>query len=148
MVQLHESPKAFENQEVIMPFCPDCQAECGAEALQCASCGAMIRDRLGAESEESAVDGDELVELAELSNSSEAEMIAELLENNGIRTVVRGEVDPIGLASRAAPPALLVERRQLLPAQKLYEAFYSGETSGQTVDDNDRSEEPEGGGQS
>lgn len=136
-----------------MTYCPNCQAECGADTLQCESCGAMIQESLRseppAELDESSVDGDDLVELAELSNASEAEMIAELLENNGIRTAVRGEVDPIGLASRATPPALLVERRQLLTAQRLYEAFYSGATADEAGEENDRSEEsghdPEGG---
>ena len=40
--------------------------------------------------------------------------------------VQRGENDPIGIVSGAAPVSLLVEERQLAHARGLYEAFFSG----------------------
>jgi hypothetical protein len=55
-------------------------------------------------------------------------MIQELLEKNGIRTVLRGDVDPIGTVSGAVPSALLVEKADLSDARKIYEDFFAGET--------------------
>ena len=54
-------------------------------------------------------------------------MVQELLEGNEISTVLRGEVDPIGVSSRAAPTTLLVEERDLPHAREIYEAYFAGE---------------------
>ena len=69
----------------------------------------------------------ELVELASFPNVSEAEMIQELLEGNGIRTVLRGDVDPIGVVSGANPSTLLVEQADLKSARDIYEDYFAGE---------------------
>ncbi|NLT65539.1 MAG: hypothetical protein GXX84_02945 [Acidobacteria bacterium] len=105
-----------------MPFCPNCENEYSPGASACAVCGVRLP--------ESADDagGTELVELARLFNVSQAEMINELLEKNGIRTVVRGEVDPIGIASKAEMTSLLVEKRDLARARELYDAYFAGES--------------------
>jgi hypothetical protein len=71
----------------------------------------------------------ELVELARFNNVSEAEMIQELLEQNDIKTVLSGEVDPIGIASRAEATRLLVEKKDLMQAQEIYKAYFSGDAT-------------------
>jgi hypothetical protein len=109
-----------------MPFCPKCQAEYEPPATRCERCAADLVECLP-EAESAEADGLQLVELASFPNVAEAEMIKELLEHNGIRTVVRGEADPIGVASGAAPTTLLLERRDLGRAQELYEAYFAGE---------------------
>ncbi len=112
-----------------MPFCPECGAEYRAEATSCTRCTVDLVDSPpeGAALEQA---GLELVELAGFPNYPEAEMIKELLEGNGIRTVVRGEADPIGVASGAAPTTLLVEERDLDRAREIYEAYFGGDYTG------------------
>jgi hypothetical protein len=87
-----------------MPFCPNCQIEYDLEHRVCTKCGADLLDALE-------TGGLELVELARFPDVAEAEMIKELLEKNEIHTALRGEVDPIGVASRAEQTTLLVEQR-------------------------------------
>lgn len=103
-----------------MQFCPNCQTEFGLEHRICENCGADLVDA-------PEPGGLELVELATFPDVAEAEMIKELLEKNGIRTVLRGEIDPIGAASRAQPTTLLLEERDLARAQELYQAFFAGD---------------------
>jgi hypothetical protein len=109
-----------------MPFCPTCRTEYRILTESCEICNARLVDSLPEEEIRDDDAGIELVELAEFSNVSEAEMVREILEENNIRTVQRGETDPIGIASGAEPVGLLVEERQLARARELYEAFFSG----------------------
>ena len=69
----------------------------------------------------------ELVVLASFPNVSEAEMIQELLEGNGITTILRGEADPIGTTSGAQPSVLLVEDTNLVRARQIYEDYFAGD---------------------
>jgi hypothetical protein len=78
-----------------------------------------------------------LVELAGFTNVSEAEMIQELLEQNDIKTAVSGEVDPIGIASRAEATRLFVEKKNLLQAQEIYKAYFSGDAMESPQSDQD-----------
>jgi hypothetical protein len=103
-----------------MPFCPNCQREYGLEHGVCQECGADLVDAVQP-------GGLKLVELATFPDVAEAEMIMELLEKNEIRTILRGEVDPIGVASRAESTTLLVEERDLARGQEIYEAFFAGD---------------------
>jgi hypothetical protein len=111
-----------------MPFCPECGAEYRAEIRHCADCDVDLVDSppesTAGDAEQS---GLEVVELASFPNSAEAEMIKELLEANAVRTVLRGEADPIGVASGATPTTLLVEERDLERARELYDAYFAGE---------------------
>ena len=108
-----------------MPFCPECMAEYREGVTRCTDCEVSLVESLPDSHE---VEAElELVELAEFSNLSEAEMIKELLEGNQIRSVLRGETDPIGATSGASPVTLLVERRDEEHAREIYEDFYAGE---------------------
>ncbi len=113
-----------------MPYCPSCEAEYRDGVGRCSDCDVELvgalpeRDGLDAEAEANAV---ELSELASFPVVAEADMIRELLETNGIRTVVRGETDPIGATSMAAPTTLLVEQRDVDRARELYNAFFAGD---------------------
>ncbi len=110
-----------------MPFCPTCGKEYGRGSKICTDCGADLVESLPEDTAVGQPDGLDLVELATFPNVAEAEMIQELLEKNQIRTVLRGEVDPIGVASRAEPTTLLIEERDLARAQEIYEAFFAGD---------------------
>jgi hypothetical protein len=111
-----------------MPFCPSCRAEYRAGFTRCADCDVELVDTLplqdsGKEAEV------QLIELASFPNAPEAEMIQELLEVNGISTVIRGDADPIGATSGAEPATLLVAQNDLARAREIYDAFFAGEVS-------------------
>jgi len=118
-----------------MPFCPACRAEYEDRTDRCESCGIRLVDALPEETADRETAGIELVDLADFSNVSEAEMIKEILEKNDIRTIQTGEVDPIGITSGAAPVTLLVEQRYLPRARELYEAYFAGTDVGESLPD-------------
>jgi hypothetical protein len=107
-----------------MPFCPSCREEYGDPVDTCERCQTKLISSLPEVEEEP--EGTALVELATFSDVPEAEMIREILEQNQIPTIQRGEVDPIGVASGAEPITLLVEKRDLQRARELHEAYFSG----------------------
>jgi hypothetical protein len=108
-----------------MPFCPSCRVEYNAGILRCAECDEILVEALPDETNDT--EGSGLTVLANFPTVAEAEMIQELLERNDVRTILRGEVDPIGVSSRAVPTTILVEERDLPRARELYEAFFEGE---------------------
>jgi hypothetical protein len=111
-----------------MPVCPNCHAECQEGSSHCRSCGVELAASLTVqEPVESDTTEIELVELAGFPNASAAEMIQELLESNGISTVIRGYADPIGTTSGAEPATLLVDKNDLAQAREIYEAFFAGD---------------------
>ncbi len=130
-----------------MPHCPRCRTEYGPGTSVCETCGAELDGSLPDESssEVTGENGVELVELATFPNFSEAEMIQELLEANGIQSVLRGEADPIGLASGATPSTLLVKRADLPPARQIYEDYFAGEVEEPPAADGETDEEEKGG---
>jgi hypothetical protein len=111
-----------------MLFCPNCQMQYGNDANHCEKCHIPLRDSPPQESAfDDSAEGLDLVELAGFANVSEAEMIQELLEQNDIKSILQGEVDPIGIASRAETTKLLVESKDLQQAQEIYNAYFSGD---------------------
>ena len=122
-----------------MPICPSCKREYGSGIIRCEDCAVDLVDTPASALEEKDLEETalELVELAEFMNPAEAEMIRELLETNHIRTVLRGEVDPIGLASGAAPSTLLVKRSDLARANTIYEDFFGKDTAKENDDDDE-----------
>jgi Putative prokaryotic signal transducing protein len=112
-----------------MHYCPNCQAEYSVGSARCAQCGEDLAAgslTKGPSSE----DTQKLVLLATFPSVVEADMIKELLETNGIETMIRGETDPIGTKSGAAPSQLLVLEQDLERAQALYQAFFAGKPEG------------------
>jgi len=118
-----------------MPFCPRCKTEYISGTELCETCKVRVVDSLAEKSADEDPGSNDLAELAKFSNVSEAEMIREILEKNGIQTVQRGEADPIGIASGAEPIALLVEERHLSQAQELYRAYFAGAATVETPTD-------------
>lgn len=110
-----------------MPFCPKCRIEYTEETAHCSDCGSELVAALPEQASTGEGDADfELAELSSFATVSEAEMAQELLESNGIRTVLRGEADPIGVTSGANPTTLLVSENDFARARELFEAFFAG----------------------
>ncbi len=109
-----------------MSICRKCGNDNPVTQATCTRCGADLSEQT--RTEEAPLDsGQELLQLATFHTISEADMVQELLESNGITTVLHGENDPIGAMSGAEPIILLVEAKDLARATELYEAFFAGQ---------------------
>ena len=113
-------------------FCPTCEAEYEPGITRCTDDGSELVDRLTVES--GAHDDSEarFVPLHTLSSPAEAEMVNDILRQNGIRSVVQsGASDQFSpLFSVMAPGAVvLVDERDLDRARELYESFFGDDTS-------------------
>lgn len=75
---------------------------------------------------------DKFVALAHFSNSIEAGMVGELLENNGISSIPQGVnfagLEPLLMPGGYSEITLLVPETELERAQQLYDAFFEQQT--------------------
>jgi hypothetical protein len=108
-----------------MPYCPLCRIEYRPEISRCRDCEVELVDSLP--EEPATEEAGDPVKLASFSNVAEAKMIQELLEDNGIATDLRGDVDPIGVISGVEPTTLLVVGKDLTRAKEIYDAFFAGD---------------------
>jgi hypothetical protein len=126
-------------------FCPTCEAEYEPGITRCRDDGAELVERLSVN--DGAQDGSEarFVALHTLSSPAEAEMVNDILQQNGIRSVVQsGASDQFSpLFSVMSPGAqVLVDERDLDRARELYASFFGDDTSPLTgsVGDEDEAE--------
>jgi hypothetical protein len=129
-------------------FCPTCESEYEPGIKVCADDGAELIETLSVESGASDDGEARFVTLHTLSSPAEAEMVNDILRQNGIRSVVQsGASDQFSpLFSVMAPGAqVLVDERDLDRAKELYTAFFGEDTSPLTgpasEDDNDEESE-------
>jgi hypothetical protein len=113
-------------------FCPTCEAEYEPGITHCVDDGAELVERLSVYA--GAHDGSEarFVALHTLSSPAEAEMVNDILQQNGIRSAVQsGASDQFSpLFSVMSPGAqVLVDERDLDRARELYESFFGDDTS-------------------
>jgi hypothetical protein len=121
-----------------MPLCSNCRIEYPPETARCPVCETNLAEA-SVPDEDSNQEGTQLLELAHFRTMAEADLIRELLESNGVRTVVRGEADPIG---GIEPPTILVERRHFNHAREIYDLYYAGESAENGDVSSDQSQEP------
>ena len=112
-------------------FCPVCESEYEPGVTRCAEHDMELVERL---SPETAHDLSEarFVPLHNVGNPAEAEMIHDLLQQNGIRSAVQsGGSDAFSpLLSTTSPGALvLVDERDLDRATEIYNSFFGGDTT-------------------
>ena len=113
-------------------FCPVCESEYRTGVTHCPDDGAQLVERLSAE--EGATDPSEarFVTLHTLSSPAEAEMVNDILRQNGVRSVVQsGANDAFSPVFSAVSPgvAVLVDERDLDQARELYASFFGEDTS-------------------
>lgn len=113
-------------------FCPTCESEYEPGITRCPDDGAELVDQLSVA--DGAQDGSEarFVALHTLSSPAEAEMVNDILRQNGIRAVVQsGASDQFSpLFSVMSPGAqVLVDERDLDRARELYASFFGDDTS-------------------
>ena len=112
-------------------ICPVCEAEYQEGITRCPDDNAELVDQLNPAT---ARDHSEarFVTLHNVGSPAEAEMVNDILTQNGIRSVIQsGGADALSpLLSATAPGAIiLVDQRDLDRAQELYAAFFGEDTT-------------------
>jgi len=108
-------------------FCPVCESEYEAGITRCADDDAELVERLTPENTERDHSEARFVPLHNIGSPAEAEMVHDILTQNGVRAAVQsGGMDALSpLLSTTAPGALiLVDERDLDRAQEIYESFF------------------------
>jgi len=122
-------------------FCPVCESEYEEGVTQCPDDNTELVDRLTPENTLRDHSEARFVTLHNVGSPAEAEMVNDLLVQNGIRSVVQsGGSDVFSpLLSASSPGAMvLVDERDLDRAQEIYNAFFGNDTTpltGTTIDE-------------
>ena len=113
-------------------FCPVCEAEYEPGITHCPDDETALVERLT--SENTLRDGSEanFVPLHKLGSPAEAEMVNDILMQNGIRSVVQaGGNDAFSplLSATSEGAVILVDERDADRALEIYRAFFGGDTT-------------------
>lgn len=112
-------------------FCPVCEAEYEAGITQCPDDNTPLVEQLTSEDAGDVSDA-EFVPLHRLGSPAEAEMVNDILRQNGIRSVVKSGGDdafsPL-LSATAEGAVVLVDERDADRALEVYNAFFGGDTT-------------------
>lgn len=111
-------------------FCPVCEAEYEEGITRCADDDAELVERLTPENTLHDHSEARFVPLHNIGSPAEAEMVADILTQNGVRaTVQSGGADAFSpLLSAASPGALvLVDERDFDRARELYDSFFGSD---------------------
>ena len=113
-------------------FCPECEAEYEPGVTHCPDDGAALVAQLTAENVVHDPSEARLVQLYKLGSPAEAEMVNDILRNNGIRSMVKsGGSDAFSplLSATSEGAVILVDERDLDRAQEIYNAFFGGDNT-------------------
>ena len=108
-------------------FCPVCESEYEEGVTSCPDDGSELVERLTPENTLRDHSEARFVPLHNIGSPAEAEMVADILQQNGVRAAVQsGGADALSpLLSSASPGALvLVDERDLDRARELYDSFF------------------------
>lgn len=128
-------------------FCPVCESEYEAGIKRCPDDGAELVERLTSENTVHDHSEARFVPLHNVGSPAEAEMVNDILSQNGIRSAVQsGGMDAFSpLLSSTSPGALiLVDERDLDRAQELYNSFFGSDTTpltGTTIEEDAEEQE-------
>lgn len=113
-------------------FCPTCEAEYEPGITSCPDDNTPLVDRLTADNSLHDSSEASLVALHKLGSPAEAEMVNDILRQNGIRSVVKsGGSDALSplLSATAEGAVILVDERDADRAMEVYRAFFGSDTS-------------------
>ena len=131
-------------------FCPVCESEYEPGITSCPDDGAELVERLTPENTVREHSEARFVALHNVGSPAEAEMVNDILTQNGIRSAVQsGGLDALSpLLSSTSPGAVvLVDERDYDRAMELYNAFFGSDTTpltGTTLDEDEEVEAEEG----
>jgi hypothetical protein len=130
-------------------FCPVCESEYEPGIERCPDDGTELVERLTSENTVRDHSEARFVALHNVGSPAEAEMVNDILAQNGIRSVVQsGGSDAFSpLLSTSSPGAMvLVDERDYDRAQELYNAFFGSDTTpltGTTLEEDEEIAEEE-----
>jgi hypothetical protein len=113
-------------------FCPVCESEYEAGVTRCPDDDAELVERLTSENTLRDHSEARFVPLHNVGSPAEAEMVNDILIQNGIRSAVQsGSSDVFSpLLSTTSPGAIiLVDERDLDRAQEIYSAYFGNDTT-------------------
>ena len=113
-------------------FCPVCESEYEPGITRCPDDEAELVERLTPENTIHDNSEARFVPLHNIGSPAEAEMVHDILSQNGIRSAIQsGGMDAFSpLLSTTAPGALvLVDERDLDRAQEIYNSFFGQDTT-------------------
>jgi hypothetical protein len=113
-------------------FCPVCEAEYEAGITQCPDDDTPLVNHLTTENALHDSSEARFVSLFSLGSPAEAEMVNDILRNNGIRSAVQsGGNDAFAplLASTSDAAVIVVDERDVDKAEEIYSAFFGADTT-------------------
>ena len=126
-------------------FCPVCEAEYEPGVTHCPDDDIDLVERLDVATSHDDSEA-RFVPLHKLGSPVEAEMVNDILSQNGIRSIVKsGGADALSplLSATAEGSLVLVDERDLDRAQELYAAFFGDDTTPLTGAADDEKEDAE-----
>lgn len=112
-------------------FCPVCESEYGPGITICADDNTPLVEELTPDNTLHDTSEARFVALHRLGSPAEAEMVNDILRQNGIRSVVKSSHDAFSplLSATAEGAEIFVDERDLDRALELYEAFFGRDTT-------------------
>jgi len=128
-------------------FCPVCESEYEPGITRCSDDDTALVERLDATTGHDDSEA-RFLPLHKLGSPVEAEMVNDILRQNGIRSIVKsGGADALSplLSATSEGSIVLVDERDLDRAQELYAAFFGDDVTPLTggTDEDEVSEDPE-----
>ena len=112
-----------------MAFCPNCEAEYKEGIPVCPDCQIELVDQLTPENRVHDRGEGEPVPLQSFKTSAEAELVRQVLEQNGIRSFVEGADFAIIPSSFSQEVVVMVDERDLPHAVEIYNAYFDADQS-------------------
>ena len=128
-------------------FCPTCEAEYEPGITHCPDDNTALVEQLTPDNTGRDLSEAQFVPLHRLGSPAEAEMVNDILRNNGIRSVVKsGGADAFSplLSATSEGAVILVDERDADRAIEIYNAFFGSDTTpltGGTIEDEEEVEE-------
>ncbi len=111
-----------------MPFCPNCKSEYRPGFAKCSDCESELVESLSEENNEQGNRGElNLIMLASFPDPMQAQMFRELLDLNGIESILQSDFNAGAGRFTASPNAVLVQEGDLLKGRELYEEYVGGD---------------------
>jgi hypothetical protein len=130
-------------------FCPVCEAEYEPGITECPDDSTALVERLTPENTIRDNSEARFVPLHKLGSPAEAEMVNDILTNNGVRAVIKsGGADAFSplLSATAEGAEIFVDERDFDRAMELYNAFFGSDTTpltGSAMEDEELAEDEE-----
>ena len=115
-----------------MAFCPNCEAEYKEGINVCPDCSLELVEELTPQNRIHDTSDGEPVPLQSFKTSAEAEMVRELLDQNGIRSFVEGGDFAVIPSSFSQEVVVMVDERDLDRAVEIYQAYFDAESPAPT----------------